>query len=46
MMSEQPMEHSTNEFWEIAHKYTTSTAEEEFVTEMAFIMTSLHEEGY
>ena len=44
-MSELPMEHSTNEFWEIAHKYTTSTAEEEFVSEMAFIMTSLHEEG-
>tara|TARA_B100001167_G_C16660736_1_gene253110 strand:+ start:277 stop:414 length:138 start_codon:yes stop_codon:yes gene_type:complete len=44
-MLEQPMEHSTNEFWEIAHKYTTSTAEEEFVSEMAFIMTSLHEEG-
>ncbi len=46
MMSEQPMEHLTNEFWDVAHQYTASTAEEEFVTEMAFIMTSLHEEGY
>ena len=45
MMSEQHMEHLTHEFWETAHEYTASTAEEEFATEMAYIMTSLHEEG-
>ncbi len=45
MMLEEPMEHLTNEFWETAHEYAANTAEEEFATEMAYIMTSLHEEG-
>ena len=45
MMSEQPMEHLTNEFWDTAHEYTAIAAEEEFASEMAYIMTSLHEEG-
>ena len=45
MMLEQPMEHLTNEFWETAHEYTSNAAEEEFASEMAYIMTSLHEEG-
>ena len=44
-MLEQPMEHLTNEFWETAHEYTAITVEEEFASEMAYIMTSLHEEG-
>tara|TARA_B100000929_G_scaffold169582_1_gene134312 strand:- start:561 stop:701 length:141 start_codon:yes stop_codon:yes gene_type:complete len=45
MMSEQDMEHLTSEFWETAHEYTSNAAEEEFASEMAYIMTSLHEEG-
>jgi hypothetical protein len=44
-MLEEPMEHLTNEFWKTAHEYAEKTAEEEFATEMAYIMTSLHEEG-
>ena len=44
-MTEQPIEHLTNEFWETAHEYTAFAVEEEFASEMAYIMTSLHEEG-
>ncbi len=44
-MSEQYMEPLTNDFWETAHEYTTIKVEEEFAAEMAYIMTSLHEEG-
>jgi len=34
------------EFWGDAHKYAFTTGEEQFVTEIAYIMTTLHEEGY
>jgi|TARA_B100001245_G_scaffold233758_1_gene218107 hypothetical protein len=44
-MSEQPIEHLTNEFWVTAHEFTVNAVEEEFANEMAYIMTSLHEEG-
>jgi len=44
-MFELPMEHLTSEFWETAHEYTANAVEEKFATEMAYIMTSLHEEG-
>ena len=39
-----PMEY--NEFWNNAHKYAFTTGEERFVSEIAYIMTTLHEEGY
>ena len=39
-----PME--PNQFWDDAHKYAFSTGEEQFVTEIAYIMTTMHEEGY
>ena len=39
-----PMEH--NEFWNNAHKYAFTTGEEQFVSEIAYIMTTQHEEGY
>jgi len=35
-----------NLFWNNAHKYAFTTGEEQFVTEIAYIMTTLHEEGY
>jgi len=33
----------SNEFWNDAH---FTTGEESFVSEIAYIMTTLHEEGY
>ena len=33
-------------FWGDAHKYAFTTGEEQFVSEIAYIMTTLHEEGY
>ena len=33
-------------FWGDAHKYAVTTGEEQFVSEIAYIMTTLHEEGY
>ena len=33
-------------FWNDAHKYAFTTGEERFVSEIAYIMTTLHEEGY
>ena len=36
----------SNEFWGDAHKYAFTTGEEQFVSEIAYIMTTLHEEGY
>jgi len=33
-------------FWDDAHKYAFTTGEEQFVSEIAYIMTTLHEEGY
>ena len=35
-----------SEFWGDAHKYAFTTGEESFVSEIAYIMTTLHEEGY
>ena len=35
-----------NHFWDNAHMYAFTTGEEQFVTEIAYIMTTLHEEGY
>ena len=39
-----PMEY--DEFWNDAHKYAFTTGEEQFGSEIAYIMTTLHEEGY
>ena len=36
----------SNEFWNDAHKYAFTTGEASFVSEIAYIMTALHEEGY
>ena len=41
MMSEEP-----SQFWNNAHKYVFTTGEEQFVSEVAYIMATLHEEGY
>jgi len=41
MMSTEP-----TEFWDDAHKYAFNTGEEQCVSEIAYIMTTLHEEGY
>ena len=41
MMSTEP-----TEFWDDAHLYAFTTGEEQFVSEIAYIMTTLHEEGY
>ena len=35
-----------SQFWDNAHKYAFTTGEEQFVSEIAYIMTTLHEEGY
>jgi len=35
-----------NQFWNNAHRYVFTTGEEQFVSEVAYIMTTLHEEGY
>ena len=35
-----------DEFWNDANKYAFTTGEEQFVSEIAYIMTALHEEGY
>ncbi len=36
----------SNESWGDAHRYAFTTGEEQFVSEIAYIMTTLHEEGY
>ena len=36
----------SNEYRADAHRYAFTTGEEQFVTEIAYIMTTLHEEGY
>ena len=41
MMSTEP-----TKFWDDAHRYAFTTGEEQFVSEIAYIMTTLHEEGY
>jgi hypothetical protein len=38
-------QHSEKQFWDDAHMYTRTTGEEQFVSEIAYIMTALHEEG-
>ena len=40
------MSAESNPFWDDAHKYAFTTGEEQFVSEIAYIMTTLHEEGY
>ena len=35
-----------DQFWNDAHKYAFTTGEEQFVSEIAYIMTILHQEGY
>jgi|TARA_Y100000310_G_scaffold100776_1_gene98660 hypothetical protein len=44
-MSKESKQYSENQFWEDAHKYAFTTGEEQFVSEIAYIMTALHEEG-
>ena len=39
-------QHLEKQFWDDAHTYTRTTGEEQFVSEIAYIMTALHEEGY
>ena len=36
----------SNEFWGDAQRHAFTTGEEKFVSEIAYIMTALHEEGY
>ena len=36
----------SNPFWDDAHRYAFTTGEEQFVSEIAYIMTTLHEDGY
>tara|TARA_B100001750_G_C15210860_1_gene448225 strand:+ start:429 stop:560 length:132 start_codon:yes stop_codon:yes gene_type:complete len=36
----------STQFWNDAHRYAFTTGEEPFVCEIAYIMTTLHEEGY
>ena len=36
----------SNPFWNDAHRYAFTTGEDEFVSDIAYIMTTLHEEGY
>ena len=45
MALEEPIHNSENQFWEDAHKYAFTSGEEQFVSEIAYIMTTLHEEG-
>ncbi len=45
MMAEEYNQYSKSQFWENAHKYAFTTGEEQFVSEIAYIMTALHEEG-
>ena len=40
------MPRELNQFWDDAHRYAFTTGEEQFVSEIAYIMTTLHEEGY
>ena len=40
------MSTESNPFWNDAHKYAFTTGEERFVSEIAYIMTTLHEEGF
>ena len=40
------MSAESNPFWDDAHKYAFTTGEEQFVSEISYIMTTLHEEGY
>ena len=40
------MSSKSDTFWDNAHKYAFTTGEEQFVSEIAYIMTTLHEEGY
>ena len=35
-----------SKFWDDAHMYAFTTGEEQFVSEIAYIMTTVHEEGY
>ncbi len=44
MVEMMPVE--SNPFWDDAHRYAFTTGEEQFVSEIAYIMTTLHEEGY
>ena len=40
------MSAESSPFWNDAHKYAFTTGEERFVSEIAYIMTTLHEEGF
>ena len=46
MTLEESKLHSENPFWDDAHKYAFTTGEEQFVSEIAYIMTTLHKEGF
>ena len=45
MALEESRLHLENQFWDDAHKYAFTTGEEQFVSEIAYIMTTLHQEG-
>jgi hypothetical protein len=45
MEPEEFNRYSEKQFWDDAHIYTRTTGEEQFVSEIAYIMTALHEEG-
>ena len=46
MIIAEMMSSESSPFWVDAHKYAFTTGEERFVSEIAYIMTALHEEGY
>jgi hypothetical protein len=43
---DEMMPEESSQFWNNAHKYVFTTGEEQFVSEVAYIMATLHEEGY
>ena len=45
MELEESNQHLEKQFWNNAHAYARTTGEEQFVGEIAYIMTALHEDG-
>tara|TARA_B100000378_G_C17899826_1_gene362253 strand:- start:178 stop:318 length:141 start_codon:yes stop_codon:yes gene_type:complete len=45
MISEESSRYSEGKFWDDAQRYAFTSGEEQFVSEIAYIMTTLHQEG-
>ena len=45
MISDGSSRYSEGQFWDDAQRYAFTTGEEQFVSEIAYIMTTLHQEG-